>query len=322
MTEPVVVGAFRVSDEVQTKIRDELPQIRWVDVASASSDERLEIFSEAEVIFGSLTDDEFERAERLCWLQWPWSGVPATVLEMAKQHPFLLSNCAGIHQTSMAEHVLMLMLALARQLSPFLRSQQSAHWNRDPARAMVDLAGATVLVVGTGHVGQSVGRLCQSLGMQVIGCRETPRATPWVDWVIDRSRLDEAAARADWVVCTCPETEQTRGMLDASFFQQLSPTSRFINVGRGAVVDQVALIEALQTQRIAGAGLDVTTDEPLPAESPLWSMENVLITPHVAGTPANRGDAAGMVFLRNLHAYFAGDSLDHLVYEPPALAGD
>jgi phosphoglycerate dehydrogenase-like enzyme len=252
-------------------------------------------------------------APRLRWIQVPYAGISPALCAAARERGIIVTNSSGIYSQTIAEHALGLMLALSRRLEFFIRSQHERRW-RTPIRPMpIDLCGKTVAIVGVGRIGQAIARLCRAFGMEVFGSRRTLRATPFVDRVFGPGDTAAMAAQTDWLICALPLTKETERMLDAAVFAALPAGSRFINVSRGAVVDEPALVAALTSGRLMGAGLDVTAVEPLATDSPLWAMDNVIITDHTAGTPANASDAAGTLFLRNLHRFLAALPLENQV---------
>jgi D-2-hydroxyacid dehydrogenase (NADP+) len=197
-----------------------------------------------------------------------------------------LASAQGANERAVAEHALSLMLALNRHLHLARDKQRESIWRpmiSSPLAREQELGGKTVLVVGFGRIGQRVGRLAKAFGCKVIGVRRDAVQSSDADAVVGISELASVLHQADVVVLTCPLTPETTGLINAETLALMKPTVQLINVARGRVVDEAALIVALQTGVIAAAGLDVTVEEPLPATSPLWSMSNVIITPHSAG---------------------------------------
>ena len=175
------------------------------------------------------------------------------------------------------------------------------------------LAGRTVLVVGLGAIGLEVARIAGALGMRVLGVKRTPADVPGVDEVGDPGRIAELAARADDLVVTLPLTDATRGLVDAATLRALRPGGVVANVGRGAVIDEAALVDALRDGHLAGACLDVFTEEPLPQDSPLWELDNVIIAPHDAARTDHEDADAADVFADNLRRRVAGEPLRNVV---------
>lgn len=222
---------------------------------------------------------------RLRWIHGLAAGVDEllTPAVVGADH-ILLTSSKGPMGPMMAEHALLLMLALARDLPGFLRDQGERRWHRfGDAMPMVDLFGKTALIMGVGAVGGHLARICKvGLQMHVLGTARTRRDNPHVARYIERPDLHIALSEADFVVLCLAHTPETDRIIDAEALAAMKPTAYLVNVTRGRLVDEEALVTALREGRIAGAGLDATAVEPLPAESPLWEMPNVIITPHVS----------------------------------------
>jgi D-2-hydroxyacid dehydrogenase (NADP+) len=197
-----------------------------------------------------------------------------------------LASAQGANERAVSEHALSLILSLNRHLHLARDKQREEIWRPmigDPLLREQELGGKTVVVVGFGRIGQRVGRLSKAFGCTVVGVRRDAVASPDADRVVSISELGSVLPQADVVVLACPLTPETIGLMNAQTLAMMKPAAQLINVARGRVVDEPALIHALQSGQIAAAGLDVTVDEPLPASSPLWGMPNVIITPHSAG---------------------------------------
>jgi phosphoglycerate dehydrogenase-like enzyme len=198
-----------------------------------------------------------------------------------------LASAQGANAKAVSEHAIALILSLARRIPEARDNQASKHWRGmigDLARREDEIGGKTLLVVGIGRIGGRLARLAKAFGMNVIGLRRDPaKGAEGADEIHAMSALTAHLPRADYVALTCALTEETRGLMDAAAFAAMKPGACLINVARGKVCDEAALVAALQSGQVGMAGLDVTGDEPLPAESPLWTMPNVLITPHTGG---------------------------------------
>lgn len=250
-------------------------------------------------------------ASRLRWIQAITAGVDRLLTpELRARDDVILTCSRGIHAATMAEHALALILAFARNLPAFFRQQAERRWQAHTPRP---LAGTTLLVVGLGAIGQEVARRGREAGMRVLGVRRSAASVDGVDRVVSPALLREVLPEAHWVVLVCPLTEETRGLIGEAELRAMRPDAVLINLARGEVVDERALVEALRAGRIAGAGLDVFAEEPLPPENALWSLPNVIITPHVAGALPDYVDAALEVFERNLRRYLAGEPLCNVV---------
>ena len=225
-------------------------------------------------------DDLIARATRLKWIQVFTAGVDQILAFKALKPDHLITSVRGIHGPQMAEMAMMLMLALARDLPRMVRNQRQAQWQRFPQRR---LSGKTVVLLGIGNSGMELAVRCKALGMVVVGVSRTDRPVPGVDRILARTELLEAAALADYLVVLAPYEPGTQHLVNKLVLEAMKPGAFLINIARGAVCDEAALVEALRNRKIAGAGLDVFQVEPLAPDSPLWRMENVIVTPHQAG---------------------------------------
>lgn len=239
------------------------------------------------------------RAPALRWLHTFSAGTDHPVFAGLFARGVRISTSSGAAAGPIARTVVMYLLALSRDLPRLLRAQAAHEWS---PRRFVDLDGTTIGVVGMGPIGLEVIRLSTALGMRPIGMRRAVVGDePCETWPLDR--LAELAAQVDALVLALPLTDETRGMVSAEVLAQLRPHAVFVNVGRGELVDEPALIEALAAGRIGGAGLDVFTTEPLPDDSALWDLPNLILTPHTSGATAANDERAAEIFLANLAAF-------------------
>jgi len=247
------------------------------------------------------------------WIQSYSAGVERCVaLPAVRERDILLTNMQRIAGPVMAEHVMAMMLAWARGLHFYIPERMAGRWTREmpPPGRMLTLEGKTVLVVGLGGIGVEVARRAHALGMRVIATRASGRAGPeFVNYVGLPDELLKLAGQADFVVNTVPLTPATTGMFDAKFFAAVKHGAFFVNVGRGGSVVQGELVAALRSGQLGGAGLDVTDPEPLPADSPLWSMQNVILTPHVSANSDVGDEARFAIGIENLRRYVAGEKM-------------
>jgi phosphoglycerate dehydrogenase-like enzyme len=245
------------------------------------------------------------RAPNLRWFHTFSTGVDHPVFQGFLDRGVRLTTSAGSSAAPIAQTVVMYLLALSRDLPGWLHAQREHRWDQRP---FAELTGQAFGVVGLGPIGTAVARLGAALGMEVVGVRRTPTGDePCTTWPLHR--LDDLLAWADWVVLAVPLTPETHRLLDARRLGLMKPGARLVNVGRGQLVDEGALVEALRSGRLGGAGLDVFEIEPLPADSPLWDMPNVIITPHNAGTTAGSHRRAIDVFIDNLGRFVRGEPL-------------
>jgi len=223
-----------------------------------------------------------------------------------------LASAQGCNANAVSEHAIAQILAILRRLPEARDNQARKFWRGmmgDFARREDEAGGKTVIVVGTGRIGGRIARICKALDMQVIGVRRDPSAgANGADEVHSFQNLPALLPRADFVVLACPLTDETRGLIGAAALAAMKPTAHIVNVARGRVVDETALIAALQAGRIAGAALDVTVDEPLPEASPLWTMPNVLVTPHTGGETHKYEDNVLDMMMENLNRQWRGET--------------
>ncbi len=244
-------------------------------------------------------------APDLRWLHTFSAGVDHPWFQVLLKRGIRLSTSSGAHAVPIAHTVLLYLLALSRDLARWQDAQRRRAWEPHELR---DLQGLTLGVVGLGPIGLEVARLGLALGMQVLGMRRTPCGDePCQTWPL--ARLGELLAIADALVLALPLTDETRELLSAARIAQMKRGAWLINVGRGALVDESALVAALQSGALGGAGLDVFAIEPLPPESPLWSLPNVLVTPHNSGDAPSNLPRACEIFLDNLARYRRGERL-------------
>ncbi len=284
-------------------------RVEWMVVPP--NDLRPEILEQADVmICGHFAREWFAHCRRLRWIQFLGAGIEGSLSPELLTSDIVLTNASGVHAIPIAEHVLGMMLMFARVLHRCVRQQMHAEWNRDGFREQVrELHGATVGVVGLGAIGSAVAERAKALGMRVIATRRSMQSPPeYVDVLLPPHRLHDLLRESEYVVLCVPLTPETRGMIGEAELRQMRRDAILINIARGQVVDQSALIRTLQEGWIAGAGLDVFDPEPLPPDSPLWTMPNVIITPHVSGVNPHYGTRVGDIFVRNLHAFLAGDT--------------
>ena len=295
------------------RLQDEFPELEVVLVEDDAQAARELI--DADGVYGWVPPDVLPTVERLRLLQNPFAGPPLGWYypELA-EHPVTVSNPRGIYSDHIAQHILMYMLALARGLPYYAAAQAEARWDpRARRRGYVDLSQSTVLINGVGGIGAETARLCNAFGCRVIGV--DPRAESNIEGeLIPPSELDRRLPEADFVVTTVPHTPETEFMWQAARFGAMKRSAYFINIGRGMTCKLDDLVRALEDREIAGVGLDVFELEPLPADHPLWSMENVIITPHIAVADADNLDDRRFELVRaNVRALLSGGEFVNVV---------
>lgn len=245
------------------------------------------------------------RAERLQWLHTMSAGTDHPVFASLRSRGVTVTNSAGAAAPSIAQTVMTYLLALSRDLPRSLRDQAERRWHPGPS---IDVHGMRLGIVGLGAIGTETARLAQAFGMQVVGLRRSPTgAEPCDTWTNDR--FEELLGWADAIAVTAPLTDETRGLFDADAFAAMRRGAWFVNVGRGEIVDEAALVEALLDDHLGGVALDVFATEPLPSDSPLWRFPNVIITPHSSGSTDRTSRRSVDLFIDNLRRFTVGDPL-------------
>lgn len=306
---------LRMPEEVRIKYGQALaPKFPELGIRTVSTqDEAAQHAHDADILltFGAMMrDDTFENAERLKWVHALGTGVDGIIDSPSLGKDVVVSSTRGIHGPAMSEHTLLLMLALSRDLPRSLKLQDECQWVRWPGRLLDE---KTVGILGVGLIAEDLAPKCKALGMTVVGISRTPRDVPGIDRFADRDRLVEAVPEFDHLVVLVPYEPETANIVDAEVFAAMKPTSYLINVARGGVVDENALIDALENSQIAGAGLDTFLTEPLPPDHPLWKAKNTIITPHLGGFNDTYVEKALPIFEKNLRHFLAGE-YDQMMY--------
>jgi phosphoglycerate dehydrogenase-like enzyme len=277
-------------------------------------DDFVERIGEADVVLasGMWKNDLIAHAPRLKFIQSISSGVDQYSKEQLAAKGVRLASAAGVNARAVAEHAIALALAFARRIPEARDNQAKKVWRGmigDLARREDEVGGKTMLIVGMGRIGSHLAGLAKAFDMKVIGIRRDPKSgANGADSIHGMSEVVKWVPQADFVVLTCALTPQTEGMMSAAAFAAMKPSAYFINVARGRVADETALINTLEAGRIAGAGIDVTADEPLSAASPLWTLPQVLITPHTAGETRAYEDNVLDILMENLDRLWRGES--------------
>lgn len=306
-----VLAALPLSEEQRAQI-EACGDVEVTEVPPGPDPEDLEAMAETtEVWFGPrLRPHLIERAKRLKWVQLMSAGADRYLFPELVSSDIVLTNMRGLHADTIADHVLAFALAFSRDLPRFFRSQQERVWDR---RQLKELAGTTMTIIGVGNIGAAVKRRGAACGMNVRGVVRRGRQIEGVEAMFTPERLLEAIKEVDWVVLACPLTTETFHLIGEEELRAMGAGSVLINVARGKVVDEEALVTALSQGWIAGAGLDVFEEEPLPADSPLWGLSNVLVTPHVSGSQSDYMGGATAIFCDNLRRYLTGQPLRNVV---------
>lgn len=271
------------------------------------------LIADVDALYGALTPDMLAAANRLRWVQTSMAGLERYMFPALIASPVMLTNARGLYSDVIADHVFSFVLAFARDLPCLLRAQQERRWLPQREVRTFQLQGLTAGIVGFGGIGAEVARRAHCIGMRVLAVDPAPHGTVEGVEIWGPERLNELLARADFVVVCAPETPETRGLFDADHFALMKRGARFINIGRGRVVQLTALTAALESGHLAGAALDVYETEPLPADHPLWGMEQVLLTPHSAAYAVPVEERRLELVVDNVRRFVAGEPLRNVV---------
>ena len=292
-------------------LRRELPAVEFI--VPDTEEQMLAAAADAEVALGSVNAELVAAAPRLKWVQSGSAGVEWIPPELAATD-IVVTNTRGAHAATIAEHAFGMLIALARRFDDLRQAQRDKVWLRPAPQPTVGLAGLTMGVIGLGNIGRAIAVRAHAFEMPVIAVDAHPVARP--DYVAELGLLDgldDLLRRADVVAVATPITDATRGMLSAERLALLKPTAYLLGMSRGGIIDEAALVRMLREGALAGAGLDVTAVEPLPADSELWDAPNILISPHSSPTSARTGELVGTMIRRNLQRYLAGEPLENVV---------
>jgi phosphoglycerate dehydrogenase-like enzyme len=294
-------------------LRREFPQLEVVHLPNY--ERVMEEVADADIaISWSLRGEQITAATKLRWIHSTAAAVHQLMTPELRASDIVVTNARDVHGPVVAEHAIALAFALAKRLPQAVRHQQQRHWaqhdlwNAQPRPR--ELSGATMTIVGMGGIGRPLARLAKGLGMRVVGVREHPeRGSQVADAVYGFDELERALREGDFVVLAVPVTPKTHQLMNAERLAHLNKGAYLINVGRGVLINEDALVQALEARSFAGAALDVTTEEPLPAESALWLMDSVFITPHIAGLTERMWERHYAHYTENLRRYLAGEPL-------------
>ena len=298
------------------KLRQAVPDVQIITLTDQKKWEQFKAkndLSKVNVTFGAMNINWLKHLPNLRWVQLTSAGVDKLKMDTpeTKERNIIITTSAGTHAVQIAEHIIALMLTLSRDLQRSIRRQIEHKWfRRSHWSTMGELNEKTMGLIGVGKVGQMAAKKAKALDMKVIGMRRNPTlSVPFVDKMYGTDGLMDLLSSSDWVVIAAALTAETRGLIGVNELKAMKKTACIINIARGPIIQEKVLIQALQEGWIAGAGLDVFEEEPLPADSPLWDMENVVITPHIAGEPPLHFEIRFEIFTENLKRYRAGKPL-------------
>jgi len=283
--------------------------------AARTAEEAMAGAAEAEVIqAGRWSEELWKAAPGLKWVQSGGAGVERFMTPEFIASPIILTNAQGVYAIPIADQVMAFILHFSRRFNELVRRQIAREWEPWERRGSEELCGKTLGIVGLGRIGSEVAKRARAFGMRVIAVRRRPdRRSEFADEVRGVDELGWLLGESDFVALCSALTHETRHLIGEQELKVMKPTAFLVNIGRGRLIDEQALIAALRGGEIAGAGLDVFEREPLPAESPMWDMPNVMITPHDAGSSPRSHERFMAVFLENLRRYVAGEPLLNVV---------
>jgi phosphoglycerate dehydrogenase-like enzyme len=303
---------FGSDSEFVEQLRDAFPQVTF-RLADTEKEKKAEI-QDAEIYYGRLSREVFLAAEHLRWIHNPSTGIEHyTKITELVESDVVLTNCRGPHAPSMADHVIGMMVLLAHCMREQLEDQRLHRW--EPTKYLgrqIELSGKTMGILALGDIGTAIARRARGFGMEVYGIDRHPstarrRSRRWVRDVWGLERLVNVLQISDWLVVAAPITPESRGLVDRRALSFLKEGAHVIAISRGNIVDEQALIDSLQSGRVAGAGLDVFAEEPLSKNSPLWDMPNVVLSPHCSGVTPEMFEGRRQIFKENLRRYLAGE---------------
>ena len=304
---------WRTPPELAVPVRERWPEMNVVHLPSY---ERMnEELPDTDIFVGySLRPEQFLQAHRLRWIHSTAAGVAQLMYPELRASNVLVTKASGVHSIPMGEHILGTLVAVARQFPAAVRYQLARRWAQqeiwDSLLRPRELVGQVLLVVGFGATGRALAQRAKPLGMKIWAVTRSGNADPALaDRVFPATQLDRALPEADFVVLAAPETPETYHLIGAQQLAAMKRTAFLVNMARGSLVDEAALIEALEQRAIAGAALDVAEEEPLPPESRLWSLENVFLTPHISAVSESLWDRQAQLLLENLDRWFSGCDL-------------
>jgi len=308
---------WRPPADVASQIRKRWPEMKVVHLPTY--DHLDEEIADTDIFVGySLRAQQLLAARRLKWFHVTAAGVEHLRYPELRQSGVLVTNSRGIHSVPMAEHILGMLIALARRFHSAYRYQLQGRWAQqeiwdEPLRPR-ELHGQVLLLVGFGAIGREVARRVRPIGVRIWAVTRSGQAdAELADRVVSAAQLEDVLPEADYVVLAAPVTPETQHLMNARRLAMMKPTAFLINVARGTLIDEPALVEALRRRTIAGAALDVASQEPLPAGHPLWSLDNVFITPHISAVSEYLWDRQTKLILENLERWFSARELINVV---------
>lgn len=299
-----ILASAKLRDRHQSRLRETFPHHQFTFLESMEQATR-EIKEETEVLvtYGrDLSPELLDHFPRLKWIQVLTAGLDKLPIAALEKRGILLTNVRGLHRIQMAEYTMAMILNLMRRTYTFYDLQKERRW--DSTVRIDEAYGKTLGILGLGAIGEEIAQRAKAFGLKVIGLRKNPGpCPPYVDQLLSSGQEKELYAQSDFLVVLLPLTEETRHFISTEALDQMKESAYLINIARGPIVDEEALLEAVRQGKIAGAVLDVFAEEPLPADHPFWTEEKIIVTPHIAGRSPRYMERAMDIFVDNLNAY-------------------
>ncbi len=307
----VAMSPACLRDDQFAQLRHRFSQINFV--LPSSDDEYEEIIGDVNVLVGRVPHRLFGQATQLQWIQNTGAGVDRLLTPDVIASDVIVTNARTLHAIQISEHVLTMMLVFAREFTKVMAAQREHRW-RPPEFHPFCLEGQTLGVIGLGGIGSALARKAHHLGMRVVGLRRRMQdCPPYIDSLVGPEGLHDLLRQSDHVAMCCPLTPETKGMIGEAELGSMKSSAYIYNIGRGRIIQAAPLLRALKEGSIAGAGLDVTDPEPLPPDSELWDMPNVLVTQHTSGTAPHNDEYMFDLLARNLQRFIDGEPLINVV---------
>lgn len=302
---PQVVVSLELSEEALAELRQKHPRFEFVYCPDREAIYEKLKTAEVLITFFLCSKRMLDAAPGLKWVQAISAGVDYLAVDEIARRQILLTNGRGVARIQMAEYAIAAMIALARNAPTLFHNQVRKQWVRSVPQG--EIYGATVGILGLGAIGDEIAKRAAAMGMRVVGLQRKPQAREGVDVVYGPEDIAQLFKVSDYIINLLPHTPETEGRIDRRLFEQMKPTACFINIGRGKTVNEADLIDALQQKTFRAMVSDVFENEPLPEQSPLWELDNVIITPHICGASSRYIERALEIIDHNLHVYATGD---------------
>jgi len=301
-----------MGEEAMSQLREVAPTVEIV--VAKNQDDALNKIVDVDAAYGFATPELIKAGKKLRWVQVGSAGVESYLSPELVESDIILTNAKGVYAIHITEHVMAMILSFGRAINLLIHRQKDEIWESRANLPVIEINGLTLGIVGLGGIGLEVAKSAHALGMRILAVDPVQTYQPeHVEQLWRLDNLHDMLKESDFVSICCPLTPETKNMMSTEEFKCMKPTAYLINIARGGIVDQEALIKALEAKEIAGAGLDVTVPEPLPKGNPLWQMENVIITPHMAGQSPVGSRRLMKVFTENLKRFVNGEPLLNVV---------